>query len=107
MEDGESESPSPATTANSTAAPAPRAEQRGSRIPENWRPPDEEAAFAKSLNLDPGKVTAEFVDYWRSVPGAKGRKLDWPATFRNRCREIADRRQPARGGHEPPRLKFN
>jgi len=33
----------------------------------------------------------EFVDYWHGVPGAKGRKLDWPATFRNRLRELKAR----------------
>lgn len=31
-------------------------------------------------------ITAEFVDYWRGVPGAKGAKLDWEATWRNRMR---------------------
>ena len=27
-----------------------------------------------------------FMDYWRGVPGAKGLKLDWPATWRNNAR---------------------
>ena len=30
----------------------------------------------------------EFVDYWTSVPGARGLKLDWAKTFKNRCREL-------------------
>jgi hypothetical protein len=28
-----------------------------------------------------------FIDYWRSVPGQKGRKVDWPATWRNWMRK--------------------
>jgi hypothetical protein len=33
-----------------------------------------------------------FCDYWRSVPGAKGRKLDWEATWRNWMRKENERR---------------
>jgi hypothetical protein len=29
---------------------------------------------------------SKFVDYWKSVSGAKGLKSDWKATFRNWCR---------------------
>jgi hypothetical protein len=52
---------------------------------------------------DPEKATDEFVDYWRGVPGAKGLKLDWIATWRNRMRELEKRsaeRLPA--AHIPP-----
>src|SRR5437660_1331440 len=38
----------------------------------------------------------EFRDYWHGVPGTRGCKLDWEATWRNRCREVAGR--GARGG---------
>jgi len=33
-----------------------------------------------------------FVDYWRAQPGAKGRKTDWQATWRNWCRKDAEDR---------------
>lgn len=45
--------------------------------------------------VDLDAATREFVDYWRGVPGARGRKLDWPATWRNRMREVGYRRSPA------------
>lgn len=88
------EEPSPAST-----APRKRgADDRGHRLPDDWAPDDDLKALAAGLGLDVGRVLAEFRDYWRAVPGAKGRKLDWPATFRNRCRELAERK----GGRPPP-----
>jgi hypothetical protein len=35
---------------------------------------------------------AAFIDYWRGVPGAKGRKVDWVATWRNWMRKEHERR---------------
>lgn len=69
-----------------------RAEARGTRLPDGWQPSPEAVQFARDLNLNPDSVTAEFVDYWRGVPGQRGRKIDWDATYRNRCRDIAARR---------------
>lgn len=37
------------------------------------------------------KLTAEFVDHWKGVPGSKGVKLDWEATWRNRMRALQER----------------
>jgi hypothetical protein len=71
------------------AAPAERP-TRGSRLPEAELP-DAWAAFARTLGLDPPALFDEFRDYWRGVPGARGRKADWAATWRNRCREVAGR----------------
>ena len=70
-------------------------EQQGSRLPEDWQPTDELRGFARDLGLDPQDVRDEFVDHWIAVPGAKGRKLNWPATFCNRCRALAGRNRPA------------
>lgn len=40
-----------------------------------------------SMTREAVKVEAEkFADYWHGVAGAKGRKADWPATWRNWCR---------------------
>jgi hypothetical protein len=68
---------------------------RGTRLPERWRPSDPVVAWAKSEfpNANLRLIFDEFVDYWHSVPGTRGRKLDWDATFRNRVREVASRGQ--------------
>ena len=86
-------------------AHAPRANEgaddgrRGTRLPEGWQPAQAERDFAADLNLDPEATASTFRDYWAAIPGAKGRKTDWPATWRNWCRRDADnRRTPARGG---------
>ena len=41
-----------------------------------------------------------FRDYWRAVPGAKGRKLDWQATFRNWLRNNHNRKAPRNGSNQ-------
>lgn len=68
-------------------APAakPKREQTGSRLPDDWQPDDQLVTWAKSErpDLNIATQTASFRDYWRSQPGQKGRKSDWPATFRN------------------------
>lgn len=53
-------------------------------LPDAWR--------SESLRIqpkaDPAKVFEEFRDYWVSTPGAKGRKSDWLATWRNWVRRL-------------------
>lgn len=68
------------------------ARARGTRIPEDWQPRDEDREFARSLGLDPDKLRDEFVDYWIAIPGSRGAKLNWFSTYRNRAREVAGRR---------------
>jgi hypothetical protein len=65
---------------------------RGTRLPENWEPGDDlkSELRANFPNLKLGQVLEEFRDYWLSVPGQRGRKVDWDRTFRNRVREVAD-----------------
>lgn len=51
--------------------------------------------------MDLRREHARFIDYWLSVPGARGRKLDWPATWRNWMRTAWDNheaRQRRAGG---------
>lgn len=66
-------------------------EARASRLPEDWTPepeteiPDDVAA----------RERPRFADYWRAQPGAKGRKLDWQATWRNWCRRSMETRPNA------------
>lgn len=65
---------------------------RGTRLAADWAPGDEGWAFAVSCGLDPNDILARFRDYWTGAPGQKGVKLDWPATWRNWCRDKQDRR---------------
>jgi hypothetical protein len=64
---------------------------RGTRIPPDFSIDDDDRKFAASLGIPPETVEAEtpsFIDYWSSVAGAKGVKLNWKATWRNRMRDI-------------------
>lgn len=65
---------------------------RGTRLPDDWQPDQALAdwtranapAAANALELE------RFRDYWTAQPGAKGRKTNWSATWRNwarRCQE--------------------
>lgn len=70
----------------------------GSRLPDEF-PTDEDVAWCEQErpDLDTKFVREKFRDYWLGVPGAKGRKVDWPATWRNFVRsELAPRAPPAR-----------
>jgi uncharacterized protein YdaU (DUF1376 family) len=62
-----------------------RASPNGSRLPADWTLPDDWAAWAKQArqDLDPNETAARFADYWHGVAGAKGRKANWQATWRN------------------------
>jgi hypothetical protein len=56
----------------------------GSRLPTDF-PTQAEVEWCRQErpDLDANAVRDKFRDYWCGVPGAKGRKLDWPATWRN------------------------
>jgi len=68
---------------------------RGSRLPDDFEPDFQFAVDAGIQNTL--EEAAKFRDYWRSMPGQKGVKLDWPATWRNWCRNAkpAARASPA------------
>jgi hypothetical protein len=66
--------------------------KRGERLPPGWTPPDRDWEFALAAV---GELTAranldKFRDYWAAIPGQKGVKLDWPATWRNWIRRVAE-----------------
>ena len=66
--------------------------KRGTRIPEGFAVNDEMRQWANDnglAHLDLQAITVEFVDYWVGVPGVKGVKLDWLATWRNWIRRKA------------------
>lgn len=87
---------------NKSRGAADAAETRGARLkiealPDEWR------AFCRAnrRDLDPDRTWQRFSDYWTAQPGARGRKVDWAATWRNWVR---DERPPAGA---PPQSKPN
>ncbi len=73
---------------------------RGTRLPEEWQPPDEVIRKMRdeypylNLRLEHDK----FTDHWNGQPGAKGRKADWTATWRNWMRRAAENPVTSRNG---------
>ena len=60
-------------------------------IPEKWKV----YCNGKYSKLDAEEIFDEFRDYWISVPGRKGFKLDWEATWRTWLR----RQKPRESSH--------
>lgn len=81
-----------------------RAPTQGTRIPEDFSLTDERLYCAISKGLSRSEAEEElekFLDYWRAVPGQKGRKADWDATWRNWVRNAVKFRQPPKhNGHQ-------
>jgi uncharacterized protein YdaU (DUF1376 family) len=66
------------------------AEKRGSRLPQDWQPDAADRAEAARLGMTRISTAREadrFRDYWVAIPGQRGVKLDWHATWRNWCRK--------------------
>lgn len=87
------DSPTPSTSTSTSTSKASQRGNRGARLPDDWRPSEELRKWARSEcpDVDLKQAFAEFSDYWRGVPGQRGCKLDWDATFRNRIRDVAAR----------------
>lgn len=71
--------------------------RHGSRITKDAAMPEESRQYALDHGFEPDRVWEEFVDYWVGVPGQRGIKLDWPATFRNRIRDLEKRHGAGHG----------
>jgi uncharacterized protein YdaU (DUF1376 family) len=58
---------------------------KGSRLPNDWKLPDDFKAFCikERPDLKADYIAEQFKDYWLSVSGSKGVKVDWFATWRN------------------------
>jgi len=65
------------------------------RLPPIFELTEERKQVALNERLDADRTFADFVDYWRSIGGAKGRKLDWDATWRVWCRNQHPRKRKA------------
>jgi len=84
---------------SSNKASSTRATDRGTRIPDDFALTHDMIAWARENTPNVGRPDHDaFVDYWRTVPGAKGRKVDWLATWRGWMRRENERR----GGHPQP-----
>lgn len=79
-------------------------DRKGSRIDPDWKPSDDLRQFARRHGLSESQITLEaekFRDYWKSVAGAKGCKLDWDATWRNWVRNSRDSLPCGAGDQQP------
>lgn len=77
---------------------------KGSRLPEEWIPNANYVAGDFGLTHEQHATELfKFRDYWRAVPGAKGRKLDWDGTWRNWMRRASDdlKSRNQRNGQSP------
>lgn len=61
------------------------AKATASRLPADWTASADDIEFCKAERPDlaPAQTEQRFRDYWIAQPGVKGRKADWPATWRN------------------------
>lgn len=76
-----------------TVATAPTPKQaQGHRLPEAWTPDPQvaERMAQEAPHVDLRREHDKFTDYWNSQPGAKGRKTDWNAVWRNWIRRAAE-----------------
>lgn len=85
-----SHAPAPAPAPSLTPKSRSRALARATRLPKDWTLPTVCAEWTEETLGWPHKkiyeVAESFRDYWIAVPGMKGTKLDWNATWRNWCR---------------------
>ena len=83
--------------------------RRGSRIAPDARISDQDFEFSRRLGArarEIEKAWEEFVDYWIAVPGQRGVKLDWSATWRNNARKVLTRGRP-NGKRDPTMAAFD
>jgi hypothetical protein len=66
------------------------------RLPDDWQPKENDIQLMREHfpSIDLKLETHAFRDYWRSVAGAKGKKADWDATWRNWIRNSYKRNKP-------------
>jgi uncharacterized protein YdaU (DUF1376 family) len=82
-------------------------EARATRLPSDWSLTPERRAIAETEHLDPERTFSKFSNYWRSASGAKARKVDWEATWRNWCMSETDRKPNGVNGSAEHLTKFD
>lgn len=83
---------------------------KATRLPADWWPDETLKQFAVAELGSNGlakRETEQFIDYWCAQPGAKGCKLDWPATYRRWCRTAAERHGRSGGVRSLPPARQN
>lgn len=81
-------------TAVVLATGKPQKVSRGTRLDRNSLLSADDRKFALEQGMLPARIDqawAEFIDYWIGIPGTRGTKLDWSATWRNRVRQISSK----------------
>ena len=86
------------------ALPAPKAvkrSDRATRLPDDWAPSPALIDWTRANAPDVQDSEVDrFRDYWHSAAGAKARKVNWDAVWRNwarRAQEDADNRRSRQG----------
>lgn len=96
----------PSLRSGGTRERATPSKKRGTRIPDDFAPTPEMVEWARQKTPLVGRYeTEQFIDYWRGIPGAKGEKVDWVATWRRWMRETqsrAEERGKVRSGSPTP-----
>jgi hypothetical protein len=97
----------PHAAADATASPdgAASRTKRGTRLdPTKFVITPDMVTWAREHTpaVDGRAATAAFIDYFTSLPGQRGLKLDWVATWRNWMRTEQDRAARRSGGNRAP-----
>lgn len=81
--------------------------QRATRLPADWEPNESEIEFCQQErpDLNVRSVADQFRDYWIAQAGAKGRKVDWTATWRNWVRNQRGGK-PGGSQNDQPKLVY-
>jgi hypothetical protein len=102
-------------TETETVTKTEKKEQRGSRLASDWVLSKSWGDWATNErpDLDIRRTADDFRDYWHSVAGSKGIKLDWQATWRvwvrgqrapaTKLADVARQTVPSSGEHEKTR----
>jgi len=66
------------------------------RLPDDWQPKENDILLMREHfpSIDLKLETHAFRDYWAAVAGARGKKADWDATWRNWIRNSYKRNKP-------------
>ena len=93
---------------NTSEAKASSVRTKGSRLPLDWQASADDIAYAESKGFSAVEIDSQaesFRDWWRSAPGSKGVKADWPATWRTWIRRASENRPRQANDQRPdPRL---
>ena len=76
------------------ALEAKHSDTNGCSLRLDWKPSGEDRIYAKKYGFSADEIDRlgeDFADYWHGLAGQRGRKKDWPATWRTWIRKNADK----------------